>query len=164
MTGRFRVQLWAGSLLSCLCMLQLLDRIATCYIQYLDSTQHVRPKFFQRTGEQKRSEPMIPVIALEACEELVDCLDVIHKCNDAACKHKHNGAKDAYAVEADEWLINKDEWFWASWKKYAQVWGGNQWWLTWDGVVVLKIRPGHNEEDSWDPINEWTIHETSFSY
>ena len=114
-------------------------------VQYLDSTQHVRPKFFQRTGEQKRSEPMIPIIALEACEELVDCLDVIQKCNDAACKHKHNGAKDAYAVEADECMINKGEWFWASWKKDAQVWGGNQWW---DGVVVLKIRPGHNEEDS----------------
>ena len=76
-------------------------------IQYLDSTQHVRPKFFQRTGEKKRSEPMIPIIALGACEELVDCLDVIHKCNDAACKHKHNDTKDAYAVEADECMITK---------------------------------------------------------
>lgn len=77
-------------------------------IQYLDSTQPVRPKFSQRIGEQKRSEPMIPVI-MEACDELVDCLNVIHKCNDAACKHKHNDAKDAYAVEADECMINKGE-------------------------------------------------------
>ena len=52
---------------------------------------------------------MIPIIALEACEKLVDCLNVIHKCNDAACKHMHNDAKDAYAVEADEGMINKGE-------------------------------------------------------